>query len=462
MSGSSRRGLGLDRRRFLAAAGGGAVCLVGTSWLTSRGWARPPAVPGDGNEVTIHTHEHFGDIEEKLEFPGGWQLDVQRMKGHGRKALTPEEIRRKLDQPIDTPPLREIAAGRKTAVITFDDLTRPTPTAAVLPLIVEDLQAAGLRDENILFLTSYGTHRAMTHAEVRAKLGDRLVENFVWLNHNIWENLVELGVTSRGNRIKVNHDFAKADLRVTISGIKPHGTAGYGGGAKAVLPGVAWVESIDFFHRTITGLGTNPTVGVAKVFSNDVRQDMEEAARLAQVDFSVQIVYNERREPVEIFAGDIVTSHHAACRMANGHFRTPAAEGADVVVINSYPQSRQALNGLGWARRSLRDGGSVVLIAQHPDAMSTLHYLAERWQYKGRPYWETLEAARKPVEQAAQIIVFSQYMHKRDLNRVSPQHARLARSWEQVLEHLQAVHRGDARVVLYPYANLQHPEVDLT
>ena len=97
------------------------------------------------------------------------------------------------------------------------------PTQEELRLLVEDLRAAGLEDKNIVFLTSYGTHRPLTHAEARAKLGDWVVENFAWLNHNIWENVVEVGVTSHGNKIKVNHHFAQADIRVTVSGIKAHG-----------------------------------------------------------------------------------------------------------------------------------------------------------------------------------------------------------------------------------------------
>jgi nickel-dependent lactate racemase len=453
----------LNRRRFLALAGTGAASLVGTSLLSPRGWARPrpPALAGD-NTVTIRTHEHFGDIEEQLTFPSTWKLEVQHMKGHGRAGLTSTQIREKLNRPIETPPLREIAAGKKTAVITFDDLTRPTPVKDVLPLLVEELRAAGLKDENIIFLTSFGTHRPLTHEEARAKLGDWVVDKFAWLNHNIWENLVEVGVTSQRNKIKVNYHFAQADVRITVSGIKAHGTAGYGGGGKAVLPGVAWVESIDFFHRTITGLGTNPSVGTAKVFESDVRHDMEEAARLAEVQFSVQIVYNERREPTEIFAGDIVAAHHAACRMANGYLRTPTAQDADIVVANAYPQNRQAASSLRWARRSLREGGSAVLIAQHPDAMSTIHYLQERWQYRGHPYWELMEMDNKPVDQAGQLIVFSQYMQKRDVNRISAKHVHLARTWDDVLGLLGKHHHTDARVAVYPYAAIQHHEVDLT
>jgi len=441
--------------------GAGAVSLVGTSVLTRWGLAQTPFVAGT-NHVNIRTHEHYGDLEEQLIFPNKWELEVLHMKGHGQPELTSDQIRDKLDRPYGTPSLREIAAGEKTAVITFDDLARPTPIKEVLPLLVDDLRAAGLKDENILFLTSYCSHRPMTHGEARAKLGDFIVNNFAWVNHNPWENLTEVGVTSRGNKIKVNYLFASADLRITVSGIKGHSTAGYGGGAKAVLPGVAWMESIDYFHRTISCLGTNPTIGLAKVFRNDIRLDMEEAAQLADVNFSVQIVYNELRKPTEVFAGDIVTAHHIACRKANGILRTPTVRNADVVVANAYPQNRQALSVMGWARAGLRDGGSAVIIAQHPDAISTMHYLNERREYKGHGNWDNLEDGKKTVQQAAQIIIFSQYMQKRDVDQISSKRVHLARSWNEVITLLQKQHRTEARVAVYPYANIQHPEVDLT
>ena len=447
----------LDRRRFLTLAGSAAASVVGASVLTRKGWARSAAVVSE-NAVPIRTHEHFGDIEEQLVFPADWNVQVQHMKGHGRKGLTPAQIREKLDHPIGTAPLREIAAGKKTAVITFDDLSRPTPIQAVLRMLVDDLRAAGLRDQNILFVTSFGTHRPMTHAEARAKLGSWVVENFAWVNHNVWHNLVDVGTTSRGNRIKLNHHFAKADLRITVSGIKGHLRAGYGGGAKAVLPGVAWMDSIAYFHSTIAP--SNPSAGLGKVVHNEVRLDMEEAARLADVQFSVQVVYSEHREPVEIFAGDIVTAHRAACRMANGYLRTPAARDADIVVVNAYPQNRQAQNSLSWARLSTRAGGSVVLIAQHPDAISTMHYLKEF--LPRRPHWEHVESLGKPVQQASQLIVFSQYMQKRDVDLISAKHLRLVRSWDDAMALCRKQHGSSARVAVYPYAGLQHPDVPLT
>jgi hypothetical protein len=103
-----------------------------------------------------------------------------------------------------------------------------------------------------------------------------------------------------------------------------------------------------------------------------------------------------------------------------------------------------------------------VLIAQHPDAMSTIHYLNERRRYDGHPYWDLLESNRKPVNQAAQLIVFSQYMQKRDVNRISAEHVRLAQSWGDVVRLLEMHHGNEARVAVYPYAAMQHREVDLT
>ena len=451
----------ISRRNSLKMMSAGAASLLGTSILGHMSRAQSPYT-GSSKHVDITTHEHYGDIRERLVFPDSWELDVLHMNGHGITGLSTEQIRAKLDQPYGTTSLKEIADGKRTVVITFDDLTRPTPVKQVLPMLIDDLRLAGLKDENILFLTSFGSHRPMTHMEARAKLGDFIVNNFEWVNHNPWENLTEVGVTSRGNKIKVNYLFASADLRITVSGIKGHGNAGYGGGAKAVLPGVASMKAIEYFHKTIAWNGTNPTIGLAKIFNNDIRLDMEEAARLADVNFSVQIIYNEQRKPVDIFAGDIVKAHHSACLKANRILRTPTVKNADVVLANAFPQNRQALAALSWARAGLRDGGSAVLIAQHPDALTTMHYLNERRYYLGHRKWDNPESKKRTVQQASQIIVFSQYMQKRDIDQLGSKRLHLARSWDVVLELLKKEHRTDSLVAVYPYAGIQHPEVDLS
>ena len=189
------------RRRFLSAAA--AVPAA----------ARPR---GGANAVPLRTHEWFGDRLETFDFPAGWRLSVQHMKGHLAPPLSPAEIRRAVQNPVAAKPLREIAAGKSTVAIAFDDLTRPTPTYDVVPPVVAELRAAGIRDENILFIAAYGCHYQMNGMEVAKKLGDETVRRHPWLNHNIWESLVELGKTRVGNRVFLNPYFYKADVKITL------------------------------------------------------------------------------------------------------------------------------------------------------------------------------------------------------------------------------------------------------
>ena len=453
----------MTRRDFIKFSGAGAALLAGNAFLPGKGLSNNIILPNK-NSINITTHEWFGDLEERLDFPEGWQIHVVEMAGVSAPVLTVEEMRQKISTPIQTKLLRDIAYGKKTAVITFDDLTRPTPANVVAPFVIEELKKGGIKDENILFIGSYGNHRIMSPMEVKAKLGDEIVNKYPWINHNVWENLMDVGVTSFKNRIKVNFYFMKADVKVCISGIKHHALAGYGGGGKAVLPGVAWIESTFYNHRTIPGAGNrrNETVGMYKIFKNEVRLDMEEAAELAGVDFTVQIVYNGKRKPVGLFAGASRPAHKEACKMANRHYRTEPFKEADIVIANSYPQNMHGTGGLGWINRSIKEGGSAVLILQNPMGLSSWHYLEERTSFRSQSYWDMLPTnGSSPVPKAQQIIIFSQYLQKRDMNKFPAKYVQFAKTWDQVLDFLGKRHRGTTTVAVYPYAAIQHPPIDL-
>ena len=236
------------------------------------------------------------------------------MAGANAPVLTSAEIAAQIAKPFGTGTLREIAQGKRTAVVTFDDLTRTTPTYTVAPLIAAELEAAGIKEENILFLGSFGTHRPMTALEIQKKLGKEVATRYAWMNHDAFDNLKDVGQTSFKNRVLLNQTFLAADLKICLSGIKVHQDAGYGGGAKAVLPGVAALSTVEYNHGTI--LRGNKTAGPVKIFKNEMRLDMIEAARMAKVDFSVQIMYNQKLRPTYIFSGDIVEAHHAGVRVA--------------------------------------------------------------------------------------------------------------------------------------------------
>jgi len=412
------------------------------------------------NVIALRTHEWFGDRIEQFEFPPGWQISVQHMKGHLAPVLSPAEIQRAVRNPVGTKPLREIAEGRSTVSIAFDDLTRPTPTYEIVPHVIAELRAAGIKDENILFVAAYGCHYQMNGMEVAKKLGEEAVRRHPWINHNIWENLVDLGTTKVGNQILVNTYYQKADLKITLSGLKAHGTPGYGGGPKLILPGLSGMKTIRYMHETIKRAPRpwmKDGIPIFRMWENEQRQDMIEAARKVDVHFSVQCVYNQDRRPVQMVAGDIVTAHHKAARYAVNHLYTEYAQDADVVVVNAYPKGAQLHEHFGWGGRGLKDGGSIVVINQNPMGEFVWHYLDEARFNRGGSYFAQRAARRRRFPQARQVLLYSQYLQQRELdNPYFPPEAVGLRSWSDVLERLKREHKGDVKVAIYPYAGMQH------
>lgn len=447
-----------SRRELLAGA---IVPLIGTG--VQAGQHRPigvPALKGGSQSVVIPTHEFAGNIDERLDFPKSWDLHVMNMRGFGTPPLAAGQIRAQLERPIGTRPLRELAEGKKTVVITFDDLTRATPSYQVTPWVVDQLKAAGIAEDNILFLGSYATHRPMTAEEVQKKIGTDIARRYAWVNHHLFANVKEVGTTSFGNVVKLNQTFLAADLKICISGIKIHNDAGYGGGAKAVLPGVAWLETIEYNHNVI--LRNTKTAGPVRVFQNEMRKDMIEAARMAKVDFTIQIMYDQKLRAIRVFSGDIVEAHHAAVRVAASTYCTPTYRDADIVVTNGYPQNAQSYHSQRWIGRSVREGGSGVLIIQHPLGLDPVHYLNTRTTGRdGSSYYQLAERRRNaPLPQNSSLIVYSQYLDRQLMNTF-PRATAFAHKWEDVIRLLQERHKGNPRVAIYPYGGMQHQEIEL-
>lgn len=233
------------------------VPLVGTAMARSPFQVKVVSkLKGSSKSVVIPTHEFAGPngaawMEERIDFPAAWDVHVMDMAGHNLPALTPQQIAEQSNTPVGARSLRELAEGKKTVAISFDDLTRTTPAYTVTPWITAELAKAGIQDENILFIGSFGTHRPMTQEEVARKLGPEIAKRYAWLNHDVFDNLKEVGSTTRGNHIRLNQTFLGADLKICISGVKVHQDAGYGGGAKAILPGLAALPTVEYNHTQI-------------------------------------------------------------------------------------------------------------------------------------------------------------------------------------------------------------------
>jgi nickel-dependent lactate racemase len=462
----SRREL-LSRSRYLAA-----TPLIGTAMTRSAFQVKVVSqLKGSAKSVVIPTHEFAGPngapwFEERIDFPASWDVRVMEMAGHNMPALTAQQIAEQCAAPIGTKSLAELAQGKKRVAITFDDLTRTTPAFEVAPWLVGELAKAGVKDENILFIGSFGTHRPMRQDEVARKLGANIARRYAWVNHNIFDNLKEVGTTTRGNRIRLNQTFLGADLKICMSGIKVHQEAGYGGGAKAVLPGVAALSTVEYCHTQISF--KVKTTGPVKIFKNDMRQDMIEAARMAKVDYTIQILYTDRLRPVRIWAGDIVEAHHAAVRVAAKTFCTPTLKDADIVVANAYPQNSQAQNGARWLNYSTREGGTGVLIIQHPLGVDPVHYMNNKLAgITGTTQFEINNrrltgSTGRGQQKKINLILYSQYMTRNMQNSMAGGPSTIfCDKWEDVIAKLKELHPRDPRVAVYPYAGMQHQEIEL-
>lgn len=429
------------------------------TFLATPALAATRLTPGS---VPLRTHEWFGDRVENFQFPAGWEIQVHHMHGVNNPALGPAQIRDAILHPVGTPPLRELAAGKRTVAIAFDDLTRPTPTYEIVPHLVAELRAAGIADDDILFCGAYGAHYQMNGMEVAKKLGEETVRRHPWINHNIWENLDDLGTTRHRNRILVNSYFNRADLKISISGLKAHGLPGYGGGPKAIIPGIAGMETIRYNHEVLRQKPrprrTADGRSVFYVWNNEQREDMIDAARAVNVHFSVQVVYNHERRPVHVVAGDIVRAHHRAARFSVNHLSTDFATDADIVVVNAYPKGAQLHEHFGWGERGLKDGGSIVVINQNPMGEFVWHYLDEaKFNREPASYFAHRSARKRRYRNASQVLLYSQYLQRRELDHpYFPPEAQGLRDWNEVVTRLQRQHKGSVKVAVYPYAGIQH------
>ncbi|KON30789.1 hypothetical protein AC482_03015 [miscellaneous Crenarchaeota group-15 archaeon DG-45] len=403
-------------------------------------------------KVEVRFNEHYGDPLVPLSFPDGWRVERVEMGCSGASPMTDEEIRGALDSAVGAPSIAEQARGKGgRIVVTCDDLSRPTPAGRVFPFIVEQLHEAGVPDGRISVLSSFGCHHPMNLDDFARKLGDEAVARYDCVNHSPFESFENLGRTSRGTPVLVNKEFSSADLRICISGVKKHLTAGAGGGGKAVLPGVSSMETIVYNHSIVDNRRPEDR-RIWRIGDNQMRLDMQETARMADLDVSVNCVYDGSRRLIGLAAGDVDDAWHEAVQECYGAHASRAAGRADVVVVNAYPQADQDIDWWG-AQASLREGGTAVAVHRYGPGARLLHY---RIEHMGEP-WNRMQGYPNrswPVKQAGHVIVYTSRLSRRQMLRYSDRVEWLT-SWDAVLGRLRELHGDDATAAIYPYGKIQ-------
>jgi nickel-dependent lactate racemase len=280
------------------------------------------------------------------------------------------EVERALKEPIGSKRLSEIAKPESKVVIVVDDATRKAPSEVMLLPVLAELNAGGVKDENITIIFGCGTHRAVKPEEATALLGAEVLKRVKTISHDCRaRDLVYVGTTkTHGNKVYVNRVLAEADVKVLLGDVGFHYYAGYGGGRKSVLPAVCGEETIKHNHAML--LHANARTGILE--DNPVHRDMTEAARLTKVDFIVNVVENKKGEIVEAFAGDLEQAFMEAVKLVDEMYRIAVDRRADILVVSAggHPADinlYQAYKALDNALDAVKRGGVIILVAECPE-----------------------------------------------------------------------------------------------
>ena len=417
------------------------------------------------NPIRVPQCAWFEDTEMELDFPASWDITVCNMKGHDKAKLGEEGIRDAFANPIGTVPLRKLARGKKEVAIIFDDMARSTKVYELMPYVLEELKEAGIPDKSIRLVAGLGAHGAMTRIEFLKKLGTEVVDRFPIYNHNPYENCTFLGKTSRGTPVSLNSEVVACDLKIAVGGIVPHPTAGFGGGAKLIVPGIASMETMCANHRGVGGMGrptesdplfeTHPTVGMAKMEGNVMRLDMEDVARILGLDIIVNAVMNLKRDIVGVFVGDVVAAHREGVKLAQEVNVTERVTDMDIVISNAYGKGNEAMIAISLGVEPLREeGGDLVIIANAPEGQVT-HYLCGPF---GKHINSKMSLRREILPlKLDRIFVLSSYMDWAATFWFGPPESVIwLKTWAEVIDQLRIRHPNRAKVAVIPDGTTQY------
>jgi lactate racemase len=315
-----------------------------------------------GQEVRVP----FGKQELSFTLPKNWNIvDTCMPKEIPPCESAHAEACRALAEPIGSPGLKETLEGAEKVAVVVDDISRPTPVSNFFKPVMEAVEAAGVKPENITVITALGVHRDMTDEEIEGKIGAWGFARYRCVNHNFepGDHLQHLGRTSRGSEVWVNGIVADADVTISFGCVEPHTIAGFGGGYKNLFPGVAGKQTIAANHAlnttpdTFNGVGTRPE-------DNPMRCDLEECGGMVPTKmFIVNAVLDGYQQVVKIVAGDPIAAHREGIKTAQDIFGAKIEKPADVLITSSHPMNidlRQGFKAMANLIGAVRPGGIML------------------------------------------------------------------------------------------------------
>ncbi|MDU0200783.1 nickel-dependent lactate racemase [Paenibacillus sp. MAH-36] len=298
-----------------------------------------------------------------------------------------------LRHPIGSPPLAELVKSTDKVAIVISDITRPTPNEKLVPWILEEL--THVPKENVVIINGTGTHRDQTEEELIQMLGKTVVDNVRVINHHCHNNdeLVKVGHSQFGCDVYLNKEYVEADFRIVTGFIEPHFFAGFSGGPKGIMPGIAGIETILTFHNA--RMIGDPLATWGNMVNNPLQDMTREVNRMCKPHFMLNVTLNKSKEITQVFAGELFEAHDQGCAFTKQHAMIPVEGRFDVVITSNsgYPLDQnlyQAVKGMSAAHKIVKEGGTIICASECSDGIPNHGNYAEILQMRKTPH-EILE-----------------------------------------------------------------------
>ncbi len=375
-------------------------------------------------------------------------------------------VRTALRRPVDGPPLRELVKPGQSVAISMCDGTRPQPRDLMIPAVLEELEGL-VALEDVVLLVATGTHRGNTDAEIRAMLGDEVVDRVRVVNHDARDDssLVYLGRHGADVPVFLNRHWVDADVRITTGFVEPHFFAGFSGGPKLVAPGLAGLETVLTLHDA-RRIG-DPRATWAVCEGNPVHDDIRAVvAAVGRVDFALDVVLNREQRIVEALGGSLFAMHAAARAAAQRLAMRPVPGLFDVVVTTNagFPLDQnlyQSVKGMSAGATVVKPGGTIICAAECRDGFPDHGSYREVLSSEASPeallatiaarertvpdQWQVQVQAK--VQSRARVVVRTSYLSAEDL---SAAHLGHTDDVAAAVEHALAAAGPGAQVCVLP------------
>lgn len=303
-------------------------------------------------------------------------------------------IRDAIRNPIGTRPLQEIVKPGETVAFIVNDTTRVANSHIFMPILLDELNAAGIPDEDMCIVFALGTHRIMTEAEMVGEVGVDVAKRVAMHNSDAKDQsqFKYFGETSYGTPVYFNKKVVEADHIVCTGSVVHHFFAGFGGGRKAMFPGVSAYETIRKNHSMML----DPNAVIGKLEGNPIYHDQVEGTEMCRPSFLINLVLNEKREVLKVYAGDYIQAHLECCKLVNEVYGVCVDREADLVIAScgGYPKDinvYQLQKTMDNAWCAVRDGGVVIILGECSEGSGSA------------TYEETMQKYRTPEEVEAAI-----------------------------------------------------------